>query len=89
MAHYYLGAIYFNMGAEIMNKAKDILNNDLYTKEKTKAEEKFKLALPYFEIAHEIEPKDTDVLTRLARLYARTGDDDKYKEIKAKLEALQ
>ena len=89
MAHYYLGAIYFNMGAEIMNKAKEILNNDLYTKEKTKAEEQFKLALPYFEIAHEIDAKDTDVLTRLARLYARTGNDEKYKEMKAKLDAMQ
>ncbi|HIA35963.1 MAG TPA: tetratricopeptide repeat protein [Flavobacteriales bacterium] len=89
MAHYYLGAIYFNMGAEIMNKAKEIKNNDLYTKEKTKAEEQFKLALPYFEIAHEIDAKDTDVLTRLARLYARTGNDEKYKEMKAKLDAMQ
>jgi len=91
MAHYYIGAIYFDMGNDILKKAKDIpfKEQERYNKEKEKAKEKFKLALPYFEIAYEIEPKDADAITYLTQLYVQTGNDEKYKEMKIKLDALK
>jgi len=84
IANYNLGAIYFNDGVQIMNKAKDILSNDLYNKEKAKADAKFKEALPYFETAYELDPKDQVVAQSLLRLYVRVGEDEKYQQLKAK-----
>jgi len=76
-----LGAMKYNEGAELMNKIKDIADDAEYTKEKTKADEMFKQALPYNEKAREVNPKDRDNLMMLKNIYARTGDAAKAAEI--------
>ena len=78
---YNLGAMKYNEGAELMNKIKDIADDALYNSEKTKADEKFKQALPFIEKAREINPKDRDNLLMLKNIYARMGDAAKAKEI--------
>jgi tetratricopeptide (TPR) repeat protein len=76
-----LGAMKYNEGAEIMNKIKDIADDAVYNKEKSKADEMFKQALPFNEKAREINPKDRDNLLMLKNIYARTGDMTKAAEI--------
>jgi len=85
IATYNLGAMYYNEGVEIMNAAKDILDNAKYAKEKSKGDAVFKQAIPYLETALEIDPKDSDTAQRLIRIYARIGDDAKYQALKKKI----
>jgi len=86
-AYYNLGALYFNEGAELANKANDIPPNKIaeYDAAKKKFEAKFKDALPYLEKAHEIEPKDVSTMESLRQVYVRLGDLKKAEEIKSKL----
>ena len=86
IANYNLGIIYFNEGGRIMNEAKDILDNKVYSMEKNKADTQFKKAIPYFEAALEINPKDELTLQGLMRLYVRVGEDEKYQMIKKQIE---
>ena len=88
IAAYNLGAMFYNDGVEIMNLAKDIVDNAKYAKEKGKADILFKQAIPHLELALEIDPKDSDTAQRLVRLYARTGDDAKYQALKKKMEEM-
>lgn len=84
-ANFNLGILYYNKGATIMKVAKDILDNDKYTAEKKKADDEFKKALPYFESAHEINPKDEIAAKSLLRLYPRLGETEKYTKLKEEL----
>jgi tetratricopeptide (TPR) repeat protein len=84
-AYYNLGAMYFNEGAEMANKANDLKSNAEYAKAKEQFDAKFKEAQPFLEKAHELNPSDTNTMISLKQLYARTGDQVKYDAIKAKL----
>ena len=85
IVHYNLGAIYYNQGADIMNTARDIVSNTAYNKEKEKADAIFKQAIPFFEIAHQIKPEDVYTIQKLKLVYARTGDTEKFEQMKKKL----
>ena len=86
IAAYNLGAMFYNDGVKVRNDAKEIVSNTEYAKEKAKADVLFKNAIPHFEAAHEIDPTDNDTIQRLIRLYALTGDTDKYEALKKKTE---
>ena len=86
IATYNLGAMLYNDGVEIMNAAREIVDNTKYTKEKEKADILFNEAIPHFEAALEINPKDADAAQRLIRLYARVGDDAKFQALKKEWE---
>ena len=88
-ANYNLGAMYFNEAAEMANKANDIKENNEYNKAKKQFDAKFKEAQPYLEKAHELNPKDTNTMISLKQLYARTGENEKYDQMKAKLDKQQ
>ena len=86
-AAYNLGALFFNKGADLVKEA-----NDLPLKEATKAEGLKKEAQNYFtkalaplENAHELNPEDKNTMISLRSIYARTGANEKYKEINDKL----
>ncbi|MBL4577419.1 MAG: hypothetical protein JKX74_03045 [Flavobacteriales bacterium] len=85
IAAYNLGAMAYNEGVEIMNNAKEILDNNKYAQEKARADLLFKEAIPHFEVALEIDPEDMDTVQRLIRMYARTGEDEKYQALKKKM----
>jgi tetratricopeptide (TPR) repeat protein len=85
-AYYNLGALYFNQAAEYFNKIQTITDNTKYQEEKKKADEMFQKALPYLEKAHELNPTDKPTMQSLKQLYVRTGNMDKYNEIKEKLQ---
>ena len=80
-----LGAMYFNEGVQMNEKANAITDNKKYTAEMVKVDDKFKQAVPYFEKAKEVGTDDKGsykaLLSSLKQLYARTGDNDKYKAI--------
>lgn len=87
-AVYNLGAMYFNDGAEMANKANKIPANKVaeYDAAKKKFEAKFKEALPYLEKAHQLNATDKATMESLRQLYARLGDLVKAGEMKKKME---
>lgn len=87
-ANYNLGVIYFNQAADMTNKANDIKNDAEFKKAKAKADARFKECIPYFEKAREIEPKDKSTLNLLKQIYVRTGEKEKYDQVKSELEKL-
>lgn len=88
-AVYNLGAMYFNDGAEMANKANGIPANKVaeYDAAKKKFEAKFKEALPYLEKAHQLNPTDMATMQSLKQLYTRIGDLAKAGEMKKAIES--
>lgn len=88
-ANYNLGAMYFNEGAELSNKANSIPPNKVteYETAKKKFEAKFKEALPYLEKAHELNPNDMGTMQSLRQIYTRLGDLNKASDMKKKMES--
>lgn len=84
-AAYSLGALYYNRGAELLNKANMISDDAAYKKAKTAAEAVLKDALPFLERAHELQPDDLSTMNSLKELYARTNQMEKYKAMSEKL----
>ena len=83
-----LGAMYFNQGVEMNNAANDIKDNKKYNEARAEAKKVFEKAQPFLEKAHKLEPKDLSAITSLSQLYALTGENEKYTEMKAKEKAL-
>lgn len=88
-ANYNLGALYFNQGADLMSAANNMKSDSDYQLTKKKAEDRFKVALPYLEKAQQIAPVDEGVLTSLKQIYIRLGDTEKYNRVKAQLDVLK
>lgn len=88
-ALYNLAAMYFNKGADKLKVANELpLNQQAkFDAMKKEAEALFKQALPYFDRALAINPKDLGTLTALNGIYATTGDIAKATEYKKQLEA--
>ncbi|MCA1764241.1 MAG: tetratricopeptide repeat protein [Cryomorphaceae bacterium] len=86
-AIYNLGAMYFNQGVEMNNAANDIEDNAKYKAARDEAKQVFLKSRPFLEKAHELDPKDTGAIASLSQLYAMIGENEKYEEMKKKLEA--
>ncbi|MGC9472085.1 MAG: tetratricopeptide repeat protein [Bacteroidales bacterium] len=85
---YNLGALYFNQGVNMANKALEIKDPDEYAAAVAKADEKFRESLPWLEKAHEVNPDDVSTMETLKMLYYRLKMMDKHAEITEKLENL-
>lgn len=87
-AAYNLGALYYNLGVVWNNKASNFGLNETakYKEASEKANEYFALAKPALENAHAINPADKNTMASLTKIYAIAGDDDKYLEMKKKLQ---
>lgn len=85
-AMYNLGALYFNKGVEIVQKANEVMDDEKYQKMQEEAKTEFKKAVPILEKCHEMQPEDRNTMMALMQLYPRIGETEKYKEIKAKLQ---
>lgn len=90
-AAYNLGAMYYNKGVELNEKANSYPINETkkYDKAKAEADEYFLKAKPHLEKALEITPDDPNTLSSLLKIYAIAGETEKYKEMKARLDATQ
>ncbi len=84
-AVYNLGALFFNEGVKIFEKAQGIQDQKLYDEEKVKFENMWIKAQPYLEKALKMDPKDKSTLLSLKQLYARTKQNDKLSEILKKM----
>lgn len=86
-AYYNMGALYFNKGADLINESNDLpLNQAAKSDELRKqAEGFFGKALPFLEKAHSLRPDDKNTMISLKNIYARTNQNEKYKEINDKL----
>ena len=51
--------------------------------------ELFKSAIPYLEKSLSLSPKNIDIMRTLRNIYSSVGDTEKYKEYKAKVEAIE
>lgn len=85
-ANYNLGALYFNQGVEMNNAANDIKDNKKYEAARAEAKKIFEKSLPYLEKSHQLDANDVGAIQSLMQLYALLGQNDKYTEMKAKLE---
>jgi tetratricopeptide (TPR) repeat protein len=76
-----LGAMYYNEFVDVLKALDNITDNSLYTKEKQKAEDRLKLALPLLEKVRTLNPNDKDNLRMLRTIYSRLNMQDKWKEV--------
>ncbi len=74
---------------EMNNLGNSSADNKKYEELKKERENSYKEALPYLEKAHQINASNQNVLKYLMNIYGQIGEDAKYKEAKAKLEALE
>jgi tetratricopeptide (TPR) repeat protein len=88
-AYFNIGVLYNNRAATCYDKANAIKDNAQYNKAKAACDAIYTKATPYFEKAHQLRPDDGPTIQQLMKLYAKTSDQAKYDEMKAKLEALK
>ncbi len=83
--NYNLGALYFNQGAEMVNKANEIPPQKVkeYNTAIAAADDKFKTALPFLEKAFELKPDDQGTLVSLKQIYLRLKDNENYEKVDA------
>ena len=85
-----LGAVYFNKAANLNSKINELSvgdpKEDVY---KSEMKDNFTKALPYLEKAYEIDDKNIEIVSSLRQAYYKTGNMEKAKEMKAKLEMLK
>ena len=83
--NYNLGALYFNKGAEQVNKANEIPPQKVkeYETAIAAADSDFKAALPYLEKAQQLKPDDNGTLISLKQIYLRLKDNENYEKIDA------
>lgn len=84
-ANYNLGALHYNRAADIANEANNEQDQKKYETLKAKSDDEFKKALPYMEKAHQLDPKDMNVISTLKTIYYKLQMTDKYEEMKKKL----
>lgn len=81
-----IGTCYYNIGAEIEEKARTISNNNIYRKEKEKSSEAFESALKWYEKAYKIDPDNQETVMKLYQLYKILDKEEKLKTLKFKPE---
>lgn len=87
-AYYNIGVMYYNKAVEMYKEADKIGTPKEYGEAQDAADEVLKEALPYMEKANEIDPEEVSTLETLKTLYYRMGMNDKYEEVKTKLESM-
>ena len=80
-SNYNLGALFFNRGVELRNKANNSSSDKLYNKLKKESEVFFDDALPFLETSLSLDPNDKNTLLSLKQLYYLKGDYKKSKEM--------
>ena len=84
-ALYNLGALYYNNGVVLGNKANTITDQKKYDIEIVKANEEFAKAVTVLEKAHSVNDKDKATMTALKNIYYRLQMKEKGDAMKAKL----
>ncbi len=85
-AYFNIGVLYNNRAAYEYDKCGKLKSDADYAKCKTGADAIYLKAVPYFEQAHDLNPEDVQTMQQLVKLYAKTGDEVKYEQMKVKLD---
>jgi tetratricopeptide (TPR) repeat protein len=84
-----LGRIIYNKAVEELTRVNAIRDDKKYRAEKVKVRPMFEAALPYFEKAYALNPKESDYITGLVGIYYNLGMEAKYMEMNKKLKELK
>jgi tetratricopeptide (TPR) repeat protein len=76
-----IGRLYYNQAVNMLLAANDIKDVNAYNQKVSDATAVFKQALPYFEKAHTMNPKDSDVTSTLKKLYYRLQMNSEYQAL--------
>ena len=85
-ALYSKGVSYFNQAVELYDKVQTITDVVEQDSELKKAEDLMNKAMPVLEKAHGINAEDRNTMTALKQIYGRLGMDEKWLEMKKKLQ---
>lgn len=92
-ANFGLGALYFNLAVDQLDKAANLPVGEESDKEYNRLMEdskvKFSQSIPYFEKVLVKKPNDIATLNQLKIIYSRLQMTEKYKEVSTKLESLR
>jgi tetratricopeptide (TPR) repeat protein len=80
-----IGRIYYNNALDERNRINAIKDNKKYRAELIKLKEKFKVALPYYEKAYEINSNKRDYMIALRGIYYHLENEKLYKEMDERL----
>ena len=83
---YSKGVSYFNQAVEIYDEVQTLTDVVLQDEKVKKAEELMNKAMPVLEKAHSINAEDRNTMTALKQIYGRLGLDEKWSEMKKKLQ---
>ena len=81
-----IGALYFNNAVELYDIANTKEDLEEYNKAKAAADAELRKAIEPMEKAYQINPNEKSSLETLQTIYYRLQMNDKYEEVKAKLE---
>ena len=84
-----LGRAYFNKAVKIGLEADKIKDSKVSAKEKAKADEIFKQAIPLYKKSVELKPKEVEYMIPLKQLYYRLQMDAEYSVIAKQIKELQ
>ncbi len=91
---------YTNLAVSVLSNENEIIeemnglgnsaaDNRRYDELKNKREEIYRQAIPYLEKALELKSSNVNAARTLMSIYSSLGETDKYKEMKAKVEAIE
>ena len=83
-----LGRLYYNDAVVKLNEVNLISDANLYNQEKAAVKILFEKARPFFEKAHQLDPKDTETMVGLRGIYYNLEMGKELEEINAKFESL-
>lgn len=84
-SYFNIGVLYNNRAAYEYEKCNKLKSDTDYMKCKKVADDIYLKAQPYFEQAHALKADDVQTIQQLMKLYAKTGDQAKFQEMKSKL----
>jgi tetratricopeptide (TPR) repeat protein len=85
---YNLGVMYYNKAVKLFGDANNTTDNDKYNELLKQGDEALKLAIPYMQKAHEIDPKERTTMETLKSIYFRLQMNPELEQIKAELDQL-
>lgn len=80
-----IGRIIYNKAVEELERVNAIKDDRTYLKEKNKLKEIFAKALPYFEKAYALNPKERDYVIALRGIYYNLDKEAQYKEMEERM----
>ncbi|MDR3652654.1 MAG: tetratricopeptide repeat protein [Paludibacter sp.] len=82
------GRLYYNKAVRMSEEANKIKDIKLYNEESKKVDDAFKLSIPFFKKAAELNPKEIEYKKTLKNLYYRLGMDADYEAINKEINAM-